>query len=134
MSTSTTSWPWPNFTVNELTCKCGCGQAEMDATFMSKLQLIRSQLGKPMTVSSGYRCPSHNARVSSTGHNGPHTTGHAADIRIYGSDATRMMEMALRVGMSGIGVKQKGEHTGRFLHVDDLPQKRGRPRPWVWSY
>ncbi len=128
------TWPWPNFTPREMTCKCGCGTMEMDATFMSKLQLIRSQLGKPMPITSAYRCPKHNANVSSTGTSGPHTTGHAADIRIYGRDAHRLVEIAIRVGMKGIGIRQKGSRKGRFVHLDDLPNRDRQPRPWIWSY
>jgi zinc D-Ala-D-Ala carboxypeptidase len=43
-----------------------------------------------------------------------------------------MIRMALSVGFTGIGVKQHG--AGRFIHLDDLPNAEGQPRPHLWSY
>ena len=68
-----------HFALAEFECRCGCGRAEMNATFLAQLDTLRSIYGKPLTVTSGYRCPSYNAKVSSTGMTGPHTTGKAAD-------------------------------------------------------
>ncbi len=36
--------------------------------------------------------------------------------------------------MKGIGIKQKGDYASRFVHLDDLPNGSGQPRPWCWSY
>ncbi len=133
---TTSIWPWPDFIPREFACKCPCRSVEMDVGFMSKLQLIRTQLMVPMVITSGFRCPEHNVnpKVSTTGRHGPHTTGHAADVRLYGHDVARLIEIALRVGITGIGVRQKGAYNGRFIHLDDLPNKHGQPRPWIWSY
>ena len=114
-----------------MTCQCGCGKAKMDDDFMRVLDAIREEYGKPMSVSSGYRCPAHNANVSSTGHNGPHTTGLAADIRVSGGDAHRLLELAMKYGIMGIGVKQNGAHGVRFIHLDTIHHGN---RPWIWSY
>ncbi|MEO5330361.1 MAG: D-Ala-D-Ala carboxypeptidase family metallohydrolase, partial [Magnetococcus sp. THC-1_WYH] len=54
---------------------------------MDRLENLRREFNRPMPVSSGYRCPMHNARVSKTGFSGPHTTGQAVDIVISGEDA-----------------------------------------------
>jgi zinc D-Ala-D-Ala carboxypeptidase len=40
--------------------------------------------------------------------------------------------LALEQGFTGIGVSQKGAI--RFIHVDDLPDAPGQPRPTIWSY
>lgn len=101
----------------------------MDPLFLSKLQAIRSEMGIPMRVTSGYRCPDHNDRVSSSGRDGPHTTGKAADIGCDGRDAYRLLAAALKYRMQGIGINQKGD--GRFLHFDTLAAPH---RPRVWSY
>ena len=70
------------FSKHELECKCGCGVAEMDAAFLKKLDQLRDDWGKPIILNSAYRCPDHNAAVSSTkSRTGPHTTGKAADLR-----------------------------------------------------
>ena len=104
----------------------------MDPAFMEKLQLIREDYGKPLYPSSGFRSGSYNNTVSKTGFHGPHTTGHAVDILISGSEAIRLMEIALRHGITSIGVSQRGQHSKRFLHFDDLTDSANRP--WTWSY
>ncbi len=123
-----------HFSKGELQCRCGCGQALMDWNFMVRLEELRKRFNKPMHVTSAYRCPEHNAAVSATGAAGPHTTGKAVDIAVKGEDAFRLLALALAIGFIGVGIKQKGPHSGRFIHLDTLPAGPGRPRPWVWSY
>lgn len=125
-------WRWSNFARAEMTCQCGCGRADMVPEFMDKLQALRMLFEKPMRVTSAYRCPDHNAKVSGTGRTGPHTTGRAVDIGIRGFDSHALLTLAMRMGFSGVGVNQKGG--ARFLHLDDLPDGPGCPRPTVWSY
>lgn len=106
----------------------------MSETFIRVLDAVRYDYGKSLAVTSGYRCPDYNDRISSTGRLGPHTTGRAADLHVVGHDAYLLLSIALDAGFTGIGVSQKGAHTGRFLHLDMLDEAEGRPRPWVWSY
>lgn len=122
-----------NFPDHELACQCGCGMLP-DKHFMVLIQAIRYEAGFPMPVSSAARCPDHNERVSKTGRTGPHTTGHAIDIRVSGAQAARIISLGLKYGMQGIGVSQKGPHESRFIHLDDLSNAPGQPRPTVWSY
>jgi zinc D-Ala-D-Ala carboxypeptidase len=126
-----TDWPYKHFTRAEMACRC-CGKAPMVPGFMEKLEALRHTFGKPMVVSSGYRCPAYNEKVSSTGLTGPHTSGAAADISVRGSDAYVLMAKAFALGFTGIGVNQKGN--ARFIHLDDLPNGPGCPRPFTWSY
>lgn len=125
---------WEYFTREELMCRCGCGGMEMDPYFMDKLHSLRKALGFPLTVSSGYRCPDYNKRISKSGYNGPHTTGRAVDIAISGGDALKLIQYACNFHLLGIGVKQSGPHEKRYIHIDDLTEKDGYPRPGVWSY
>jgi len=125
---------WEHFTVDELRCKCGCGKADMDPHFMNKLHAIRKTLDFPLPVSSGFRCSDYNQRVSKTGANGPHTTGRAVDIAISGKEAFFLVQYAANFHMQGIGVKQSGPNEQRFIHLDDLLEKDGFPRPRIWSY
>lgn len=104
----------------------------MDQQFMQRLDELRRTLGFPLFVNSGYRCPTHNQRVSSTGPNGPHVTGRAADLRVSGTQAFQLIHHAIDLGFNGIGVAQKGDHARRFIHLDDL--EAPHPRPWIWSY
>lgn len=127
-------WRWKHFTKAEMQCRCGCGRCEMVPEFMDKLEALREAFGKPMPVSSGYRCPAHNAAESKTGESGPHTTGRAVDILIRGGDALCLVAEAFGShAFTGLGVKQHGDHARRFIHLDDLVEGHG-PRPWCWSY
>jgi uncharacterized protein YcbK (DUF882 family) len=46
---------------------------------MYKLELLRDDYGKPMIVTSGYRCPTHNERVGGVS-GSLHTLGRATDV------------------------------------------------------
>ena len=117
---SRTDWPadaeqrWPNFERAEVTCQCGCG-AVPDPAFMDMLQTLRGDCGFGLRITSGARCPDHNDRVSGTGRDGPHTTGLAADIAVSGHAAHQLIAAAAERGLTGIGVKQNGAHSGRRL-------------------
>ena len=121
---------WSNikhFTANEFTCHCGCGQNVIKQTLVDRLELVRSDYGKPITVTSGYRCPAHNKAVSTTGEAGPHTTGLAADIPCSGEDAWRIVKLALQHGFTGVGISLR-PGADRFVHLDLMP------RIAIWSY
>ena len=126
--------PWPHFSHKELECHCGCSQMHMDPDFMLKIEELRHSFGKPMRVSSAYRCANHNERISKTGRNGPHTTGQAIDILVSGGDAYELLHYAIGYGFAGIGLRQSGPHANRFIHLDRLESLPSRPRPRVWSY
>jgi len=118
------------FKRQELQCK-HCGECEMDRAFMDKLDHLRYCFGKPIILNSGYRCPEYNNKISTTGLNGPHTTGKAIDIRVYGEHAWEILKFAIILEFKGIGVSQKGSYNSRFIHIDKLKHDG---RPWVWSY
>jgi len=126
---------WPHFSAAELACQCGCGRHEMEDSFLTDLEKLRTAFGKPMVVTSAFRCPTHNAQASQTGLSGPHTTGKAVDIKIAGADAHRLLTLALQQGcFTGIGISQAGSHNTRFIHLDTIEPGPGRPRPTIWSY
>ena len=129
---------WNNilfFKPSEFACRCGeCGSdgLEMDVQFVYALHQLRSRYGKPLIITSGYRCPEYNSRISSTGEAGPHTTGRAADISIRGREAFELLRHVMRDGyMTGVGINQRGDFSQRFIHLDNL-EHEGRPR--VWTY
>ena len=49
-----------NFTKSEFECPCGCGQQSVDTELAEKLQLIRDKVDRPLKITSGYRCITHN--------------------------------------------------------------------------
>jgi len=42
-----------NFSVSEMSCRCGCGLYEMDEEFMRLLQILRDEMQGPLRVTSG---------------------------------------------------------------------------------
>ncbi len=123
------------FEKKEFDCKCGCGGNQMNHDFLKKLDDFRGRLGFPLVVTSGYRCPDYNERVSTTKRNGPHTTGRAVDVNVFGRQAFAAVRQASLGGwFSGIGINQRGAHHKRFIHLDDLEPDDGRFRPTLWTY
>ena len=118
---------YPNFTEAEFTCS-HTGKCEMQASFMEKLQALRTAHGKAMTVTSGYRHETHPVEAEKD-RPGIHTMGLAVDIACGGSDAYNIMRLAFELGFTGIGVAQSGRN--RFLHLDTYTKP---PRSNVWSY
>lgn len=118
---------YPNFDETEFRCS-ETGECRMSADFMRRLQALRDEYGKPLTITSGYRSPNHSIEASKQ-QPGVHTRGLACDVGVSGHDAYEILKLALKHGFTGIGIKQKG--SGRFLHLDTFT---GGPRPNIWSY
>ena len=123
---------WIYFTEQELACK-GTDECDMHPEFMEKLIAVREDYNQPMIITSGYRHLAYNDTIGGA-KNSPHLYGRAVDVKVAGGDALRLIGVALRHGMRGIGVKQRGDHDRRFIHLDDMPQSDTHPRPWIWSY
>lgn len=128
-------WRWLHFLPQSLACKDD-GSLTVDELLLDELEKLRTINGnEPLVVSSCWRTPAYNAKVSSTGLTGPHTTGMAVDILCFGTKAFKLLNLALGMKFTGIGLSQKGDQATRFLHLDLIPP--GSPlntRPWVWSY
>lgn len=73
-----------HFNYNEFKCKC-CGdlpleaKQNVEALVNEVLDPAREELGMPVIVNSGYRCPKHNLKVGGV-KNSQHMKGEAADI------------------------------------------------------
>lgn len=102
----------------------------MRPEFMARLQALRTEYGKPMTITSAYRSARHPIEAKK-GRPGAHAMGRAADVAVQGADAVRLVALALKHGFTGIGVQQRG--AGRYIHLDDVPGDM-LPRPAIWSY
>jgi len=118
---------YPNFRASEFACK-HCREVRMSPDFMYRLQKLRDAYGKPMVISSGYRCPQHPVEAKKATP-GTHSMGIACDVSVQGEDAYRLLRLAFEHGFTGIGINQKG--SGRFIHLDIMTDA---PRPNVWSY
>lgn len=117
----TRSWPWPDFTPDEMRCRCGCGQVIVSDQFMDALQRLRTALGRPMRLTSACRCVAHNQLVG--GHprslhicDAPQHPGQegclAVDVATSdGAYRGQLFSLAWQAGWS-IGIHPK------FLHLD----------------
>lgn len=112
---------YPSFTYKEMACQ-HCGEINLSKDFLRELQLLRDAYGKPMKITSGYRCPKHpiEAKKSSPGY---HYSKGAVDVAVSGEDAVKLLGFALNRGWTGIGV-----NTPSFIHLDR------RSNPTIWKY
>ena len=118
---------WKNFALDEFKCSC-CSKVKIDAAMIDLVQSARDELG-PLSITRAYRCPSHNASVSKTGENGPHTTGHALDIGVKDSRHRKELIDYFATKVTGLGVAKT------FIHIDNLTYEHGfEMRPNAWKY
>lgn len=106
-----------NFTKQELSCRCGCGEMGYTQEFLDLLQKLRDKFGKPMVITSGARCYQHNLNVggarfskhlSSAG-----TTPCAVDVACTnGHDRAKLFFLAGALGFKGFGIAKT------FIHLD----------------
>lgn len=97
----------------------------MDLHFMGCLQRLRTFIGVPFNVTSGYRCAKHNSDPRVCGAPGSfHLLGRAADVALDMQLVPRfkLIAHALEFGLNGIGVGET------IIHLDD------REKPTLWVY
>ena len=76
------------FKPEEFKCRCGCGFCDPTPLLLDVLDKIRKNVGRPINVTSGCRCETHNKRVGGV-KDSNHTKGYAADIQCRGVAASR---------------------------------------------
>ena len=97
--------------LREFQCRDGSNQVVLHSRLLSRLQSLRSALGRPVYITSGYRNPQHNARVGGAP-DSLHLKGMAADIVVRGMHPEDLAQASREAGFTGIGVYST------FLHVD----------------
>jgi len=101
----------PHFAEAEFACRC-CGLVRVNIRLVQLLEQLRGQLGgKPVVVSSAYRCAAHN-RALGGARQSQHLLGNAADIAVAGVAPLEVAAAAEKVGFAGVG-----RYSG-FTHVD----------------
>ena len=110
-----------NFPVEELRCHCPACQGgyphQIGLDALEALQRVRDRFGKPMVLTSAYRCRRHpeEARKPQPGR---HNQGLAFDVLIpWGRDRMRLVKIALEEGFRGFGF------ANTFLHIDFRPEE-----------
>lgn len=94
------------------------------------LEELRRKMGRPLSVTSGYRPASHNAERGKAKGPGIHTIGLAVDVAVFGSrDRALLHKYAAETGATRFGIAR------RFLHIDwyheDTPN---HPSDVMWLY
>ncbi len=78
-------------TAAQLVCRCcGRGANLVAPRLLTALNRIEADFGHPMTITSGYRCPKHNAEVGGSKHSA-HLSGEAADLADPAGDLKKWM-------------------------------------------
>lgn len=114
-----------HFSLDEFTCKCGCGKRLMSFEFIAKLDIARTYANIPFIIASGYRCEQHNIDVGGKP-GSAHRTGRAADISAPDSRTRfKILNALLTAGFTRIGIGNT------FIHVD-MDQSKPDERIWVY--
>lgn len=123
---------YPNFSRDELKCKA-TGECDMHPYLMQILQKIRDELQKPIFISSGFRSVKHPVEQEKD-RPGEHTYGMAVDIICHAERALEIIYLALDNGIRRIGVHQKGNANGRFVHIGIADKYKIEFQKGIWTY
>lgn len=118
-----------NFSLEEFKCKDGSdipNTALLNIVELARnLEVLRTAINKPITITSGYRSPKYNAKIGGV-KDSQHLRGTAADIRVAGmtpKEVGLVIEGLIQNGkmkQGGIGIYPT------FTHYDI----RGRKARW----
>jgi uncharacterized protein YcbK (DUF882 family) len=102
-----------NFKLDEFRCKDGCGVPDPllpnVQELAANLQILRDQIGKPISIMSGYRTPEYNLRCGGE-LKSQHMEAKAADIQVSGMtpkevcNAIKLLIGAGRMKQGGVGL------------------------------
>ena len=103
-----------SFTRAEFSCSCcDCDYDTVDTELVTVLQFLRDHFDAPVKITSGNRCPEHNANVGGA-EKSYHIRGRAADIQVSGVSPVIVQDYLKDTypGMYGIGSYSS------FTHID----------------
>jgi len=117
-----------NCSRDELLCQCprhrgAAVRDDPDPVLVASLQALRYDLGRRIVVTSGVRCPAHNAEVGGAP-GSMHVQAKAADIIVAGMESEELANRAERIEafkMGGIGL-----YDGGRIHADVRPDGPAR--------
>lgn len=102
----------------------------LEALVNKVLDPLRKKWGRPIIVTSGYRCPKLNAAVGGAT-NSAHMYGQAADIRTQSDSREDNMALLRCILASGLPfdklIAEYVDDKGRpdWIHISFTPQRRG---------
>jgi uncharacterized protein YcbK (DUF882 family) len=108
-----------NFNLNEFNSKCGRpmpSNVRANIIELAKnLQVLRDEVNRPISITSGYRSPEHNAKVKGA-KNSQHVQGTAVDLKVQGmtpKEVAPIIEKLIKDGkmkQGGIGIYPSWVH------------------------
>ena len=98
-----------------------CNQTIVNEKLIEYLEKIRNHFNAPITVTSPYRCPTHNSRIGGAV-GSRHSKGDAADIVVEGVAPRDVAKYAESIGIMGIGLYETASD-GYFVHIDTREKK-----------
>ena len=103
-----------HFNRSEFACKCGeCRPIAVDVELVKVLEDVRVMFGKPVNITSSYRCTKHNAAVGGA-RTSMHLTGKAADIQVKDTAPKDVQAYLLNKYPNQYGI---GKYN-TFTHID----------------
>jgi zinc D-Ala-D-Ala carboxypeptidase len=119
-----------HFNQKELACKCTRPECDFTIVHMeliNRLETLRTLVGHPVIITSGYRCERYQAVLAAAGFQtakgiSTHTEGMAADIKVRHLSGEDLEKLAREAGFESVGVAKT------WIHVDIRPGHRR------WTY
>lgn len=119
-----------HFSCKEFECPCvlpTCGTQSIEVSLIDKLTRVRKLMGRPLKITSGYRCHAHQLALAAKGYEtapglSQHELGRAADIVLPGATLYQFAALLHHCEQEFSSI---GEALS-FLHVDLRVDKPGR--------
>lgn len=99
-----------HFKVREFYCRDGSDPVFIDTALVEVLEKIRTHFGKPVTITSGFRTASWNAKQKNAAKFSQHLYGKAADIQVQGISVEQVYAYADKLlgNAGGCGIYPPG--------------------------
>ncbi len=122
-----------HFNSSEFECPCKeCKDANqyISPELLELLEEVREAYGKPIVITSGYRCPARNVKVGGA-KNSSHLAGLAVDIspKVITTDELDKLYDLCYNKFDNIG----DGRDKKFIHVDVRPAKASGKRHWIYT-
>lgn len=117
-----------HFVTFEFECQCGkCEDQQISEILISRLESLRSLMGKPLKITSGFRCHAHQLHLASLFETAKgvsqHELGSACDILVEGHDKKRLITTCKTL-FRAVGIAKT------FIHLD---LRMDKIREWFYT-